>query len=151
MRAIKTKRAFIWDAILTAALKACLEVLKVLVILGLRNGRSNLLFGGGVEEPCPLRACLSYDLQYLGFRDRLLGILVVEHAVGSCDHVLGGHQGAATELRAACAHQSHHPGILVFLKTELVKNQLVLLLDIYRVHFGSSNNSGCFLDAASAG
>ena len=58
---------------------------------------------------------------YLRFRDRLLGILVVEHAVGRRDHVLGGHQSAATELRAARAHQSHHPGILVFLKTELVK------------------------------
>ena len=80
---------------------------------------------------------------YLRFGDRLLGVLVVEHAVGGRDHVPranqrlvlrsrdqnqpirdqnghvpGGHQGTATELAASGVHQSHHPGIFVFLQTE---------------------------------
>ena len=61
---------------------------------------------------------------YLRFRDRLFGVLVVEHAVGGRDHVPGGHQGAATELGASGVHQSHHPGIFVLLQTKRNQSEM---------------------------
>ena len=60
-----------------------------------------------VSQPhCNLRSCL-----------RLLALSVFEHAVSCSDDILGGHQGAATELTGSisCGDGSD-PGILVDLR-----------------------------------
>ena len=76
--------------------------------------------------------------------ERLLAVLVEEHAVGGRHHVLGGHQGGAAELAAVGREQSGHPGVFVFLADrvlDIYTSAERRYLDTYGVDLSASNNS----------
>ena len=81
--------------------------------------------------------------RHVGGHHGLGGRRVEEEAVGGRDHVLGGHQRAATQVAAGA--DQHHPGVLVPLESYAgvctsTRNK-VQGVQTYRVDFHSPNYS----------
>ena len=59
-------------------------------------------------------------------------LIVVEHAVGGGDDVLGGHQSPSTENGAVgyVAEKSHHPGVLVRLSMGIIRRYHIIIINL---------------------
>ena len=81
---------------------------------------------------------LKLDLKLVG-RCWNSHLLVLPHAVGGRDDVLGGHQGPSTVLTSSQGSQGHHPGVLVGLAHNMT--HLITAGNTYGGYFRPANDS----------